>query len=121
MTGLDVVILNLLGKHPLTVPLIAAGTMLGYKSANAIYAAKCRGTFPLMVGRTGAGLSVKTADLIDCIQGCRPVTPNEVRRNAKPHAGRPTKSESLEAARRNITVKELRAQSSIELQEGRGA
>lgn len=116
MNGLAAVTQHLLDKYPISVPFRTTASMLGYKSVKAAYTAKCRGTFPLNVTRAGAGLSVMTADVIDYVTTQRrPDTPKEVQREIKPHVGRPTKSESIEAKNRGLTVPELRAQASITL------
>ena len=116
-SGIDAVEQNLLGTYPIGAPFADAARMLGFRSTAAAYTARCRGTFPVRVTRIGAGLAVRTSDLIDYLRtGQNQATPREVRREIQPHhAGRPTKSEQVEAQRRHLTVRELRAQSSLEI------
>lgn len=109
MNGIEAVETNLLDKYPVCIPFAAAAAMLGYKTVGAGYTAKCRGSFPLAAGRVGAGLAIKTSDLINFLRsGERSAAGGG--EGSKKSAGRPTKKEQIEAARRGLTVRELRAQ-----------
>lgn len=116
-TGADAVVRNLLDMHPATIPFADACKILGFPTTQAGYAARARGTFPVVACRIGAGLSVRTSVMIDYVlHGERHIATGRRANAAK--CGRPTKSESVEATRRGITIRELRAQKSIKLLEG---
>lgn len=114
MDGMKAVEKNLLEKYPVAVPFAAVAAMLQYRSTAAAYTAKARGTFPVKVDRLGAGLAVRTANMIDYLRGGVRQAPHDYA--AKPvrkGVGRPTRVEQVEAQRRGISVRELRSQTSI--------
>lgn len=82
------------------------------KSPSAAYTERFRGSFPVRVRQHGKRLVVFTSDLIQYLQtGVSQAEQSvpSIRKQYKVKTGRPGKRESIEAARRGISVSELRA------------
>jgi len=111
LTGVNLVISNILAKHPVQLDFLDCGKIINYTPA-ACYVARSRHLFPVRVRKQGGRLICCTADLIDYInngvsQAELSVPP--IRRACRVQAGRPSKRECLDAAARGLTVKQLRA------------
>ena len=93
----------------------AAGLVIGLKPQST-YNRLVAGRFPLPVVQTGFGKMVRLSDLsefIDNLNSPSPaITPAATAAPVKGR-GRPSKAETIEAARRGMSVRELRAQSSL--------
>lgn len=122
MNGLDAVATNLIDKHPVSLALAEAGLYLGFPTPGSCYVSKSRGEFPVRVLRTGSGLRVMTSDLLDYIRTGESQSEKRATQQAEKRGGvgRPTSTEKMEAAGRGITIRELRAQTSLTLN-GRAA
>jgi len=111
LTGLALVIRNILAQHPIQLDFLDCGKIINYNPA-ACYVARSRHLFPVRVRKQGGRLICFTADLIDYInngvsQAELSVPP--IRRPCRVQAGRPSKRECFDAAARGMTVKQLRA------------
>lgn len=114
MNGLDAVAENLINKHPVCLPFVAAGALLGFPTPGSCYVSKSRGEFPVRVVRTGSGLQVMTSDLLDYIRtGVSQAVPRAKKAAPQPGAGRPRKADSLAAAKCGLSVAEWRAQTKL--------
>lgn len=106
------VISNIIQHQPAILDFVAAAAIIG-KSSEAGYAERARGTFPLRVRLHGKRLVVFLSDLIAYLETGESQAEQSaalIRKTYKVRTGRPTRPEALEAARRGITVRELRAQ-----------
>ena len=109
------VIAGILSQYPASLSFTKAAAIIGCP-AGAAYTARARGTFPLLTRQLGKRLVVFTADIIKYLETGESQASLSVGRIKKTYAiktGRPTKREELEAKRRGLSVKELRAQQSI--------
>lgn len=114
------VISNILQHQPAVLDFIGAASIIG-KSSEAAYAERARGMFPLRVRQHGKRLVVFLSDLIKYLETGESQAEQSAslfRKTYKGKTGRPTKPEALEASRRGLTVKELRAQANIKLEGG---
>lgn len=113
------VIPAILAAHPVKSSFTEAATKYLNYTAAAAYSARKRGVFPVRVRAEGEKLVVFTADLIAYIESgesqaelSAPQLKTKYHRTARQYevkTGRPTKRESLEAAKLGVSVKELRA------------
>ena len=107
----------LLAKHPIQMSFAQAATYANLSVA-AAYTARLRGSILLRVCQSGNGkrLIVFTSDIIQYLQNRESQAalsvPPITQVNYKVKTGRPTKRESLDAAKAGLTVKQLRAGSS---------
>lgn len=109
--GFDAVAINLINKHPVSMALGEAGAFLGFPTVGSCYVARSRREFPVRVVRMGSGLRVMTSDLLDFLRtGVSQATPRQGKAVARPGAGRPRRSEQVQAAAMGLSVRELRAQ-----------
>lgn len=90
--------------------------LLGYATASAGFVSRQRGIFPVRVRQIGKKLVCFRTDLdqflIDGISQA-PASVPALKKSASVKTGRPGKMESIEAARRGMSVRELRAQASL--------
>ena len=119
-TGLELVISNILARHPVQLSITEAGKIIGFLTRSAVLTARARGTYPLRVRERGEKLVVFTSDLIDYLvtgesQSSLSVPLRKRARKPSKTTGRPTKPETLEAQRLGLSVRELRAQHALEL------
>jgi hypothetical protein len=115
LTGLAVVISNILTKHPVQLDFVECGAIINYTPA-ACYVARSRRLFPVRVRKQGGRLICCTADLIDYINNGvsqAELSVKPIRKACRAQSGRPTKREQLEARTKGLSVKELRAQTSL--------
>jgi hypothetical protein len=115
VSSTEQVIAQILAQNQAQTTFQTVGEVLGYPSHNAAYIARRTGTFPVRVRRIGGRLVVFTADLVTYLQTGESQASQSVelkprKNNYKPRSGRPTKRESLEAAKLGLTVKQFRAQ-----------
>ena len=116
-TGINLVINNIIQKHPIQLDFVQCGEIVNYTPA-ACYVARSRGQFPVRVRQQGGRLICHTADLIDYItngvsQANQSVKPIRKSCRKTSQTGRPSKRESLDAAAAGLTVKQMRAQKSL--------
>lgn len=114
------VVNNILQHQPAVLDFIGAAAVIG-KSQEAAYAERARGTFPLRVRQHGKRLVVFTSDLIQYLETGKSQAEQSaplIRKTYKVRIGRPTKPEALEAARRGLSVRELRAQAKLGVEGG---
>lgn len=97
------------GIIPLAHPRLAHE--LGYGSANHLYRARSRGTFPVRVISRSGTLAVLRADLLKYLATgiAQTGSVSVAGRNYLKKTGRPTKAEQAEAREKGLTVPELRA------------
>lgn len=115
-TGLDLVVGNILQQYPGRMPFSAAAKIAGFHTLSGAHTARARGTFPIRTQQEGSRLIVYTADAIEYLRSRKSQASQSappIRKIFKVRTGRPTKREALEADRLGLTVRELRAQSSI--------
>jgi len=89
-----------------------AATRIGYSSA-AAYVARRRSIFPIRVRQIGSKLVCFESDLQEYLRtgtSQAHLSVPALKKIVEVKAGRPTKRESLEAARKGLTVPQLRAQ-----------
>jgi hypothetical protein len=94
------------------LPFVLVAEQIGYTPA-AAYVARSRGIFPVRVRQIGGKLVCFESDFREYLctgesQAFLSVPP--LKKKVEVKKGRPTKRESLEAARRGLSVKELRIQ-----------
>lgn len=119
ITGLELVISNILQQHPGRMPFCAAARIIGYPTTASAHTARARGTFPIRTRAECSRLVVFTSDLVEYLQSGKSqarLSCASIKKSFKVKTGRPGKREQLEAARRGLSVKELRAQRSLHLQ-----
>lgn len=108
------VISHILQQHSAILEFTRAAKIAFNKSPSAAYAERSRGTFPVRVRQHGKRLVVFTSDLIQYLESGESQANQSValiRKTYKVRTGRPSKRETLEALKRQLSVKELRAQS----------
>jgi hypothetical protein len=101
-------------SQKLVLPFSEVSQSLGFPTSAAGYVARQRGIFPVRVRQIGGKLVCFKADidryLEDGISQSHLSIP-PVKSKPTARVGRPRKTESLEAARRGLSVSEMRAQS----------
>lgn len=115
------VIRNILQQNSAVLEFTKAARIAFDKSPSAAYAERARGDFPVRVRQHGKRLVVFTSDLVHYLETGESQAEQSaplIRKTYKVKTGRPTKRESLSAKAHGLTVRELRAQSSIKLTEG---
>lgn len=115
------VISKIIQHQPAVLDFVAAAAILGFSPESA-YAQRARGTFPVRVRQHGKRLVVFTSDLVAYLETGENQAEQSaalIRKTYKVRTGRPTKREALEASRRGLTVKELRAQAALKIDCGR--
>lgn len=102
--------LQLLAKQfdgALLVRPVLAGSVINMAKPT-VYNRISSGTFPLPIVETSYGKMVRVADIAAYLDSLTPIISDAC--EMSPHRkGRPTKREQVEAEKRNMTVKELRA------------
>jgi len=114
-TGADLVNKSIIEKYPAQMPFVASGALLGITPA-ACYVLRSRGCYPVRVRQQGGRLIVFTSDQIDYLNtgiSQAELSVKPIRKCRKIKTGRPTKREELEAKAKGLSVKELRAQSTL--------
>lgn len=110
--SIDLVIQNILQQYPIQLDFVGCGKIVSYSPA-ASYVARKRGHFPVRVRLQGGRLVCHTSDLVEYLrtglsqadQSHQPL----YKKNKAKKTGRPSKMESLAAASKGLTVKQLRA------------
>lgn len=96
--------------NALMVRPVVAGQVLAMAKPT-VYNSLCQGNFPVSTVDTRMGRMVRTTDLAHYIDSLTPIPPKQ--KSTKGRIGAPTKAERVEAQRRGITVRELRAQRNL--------
>lgn len=104
------------------LPFIVVAQQIGYTPA-AAYVSRSRGIFPVRVRQIGGKLVCFSSDFNDYLssgasQAHLSVSP--LKKAAKAKAGRPSKSETLQAAALGLSVTALRAQHQQDLKKAGG-
>lgn len=114
-TGVALVNKSIIEKYPAQMSFVTSGAILGITPA-ACYVLRSRGRYPVRVRQQGGRLVVFTSDQIDYLNtgiSQAELSVKPIRKSRKIKTGRPTKREELEAKARGLSVKELRAQSTL--------
>lgn len=114
-TSTNPVIAVIIAQHPAIVSFTVAAEIIGFTRKGA-YTARARSQFPVRVRQAGCHLTVFLTDIVEYLttgvsqseQSVALLT-DKYKRVFKVRTGRPSKRESLEAARLGVSVKELRA------------
>ena len=108
--SIDLVISNILSKHPVQINFVDCGKYLNLQK-NASYVARNRGVFPVRIRSLGSKLICHTVDLIEYIKtgesqaefSCGPIA-----KKFHKKVGRPTKAEQVQAQQAGISVSQMR-------------
>lgn len=92
---------------------VVAGSVIAM-SKQSVYNRCSSKTFPLPLVETPVGRMVRVTDIASYLDSLESIQP-QLKPAAPAGRGRPTKAEQVEAQRRGITVRELRAQRSLEV------